>query len=189
MKTLSIFLILGIFSMFMLPGVFAATEKLGLVQKDPSDWSTVDGATADLKLSSKIGLVRAEPLLGQVTYDYEKYGDKAKLHPIVKKIFFNKKIKKVINEVSVRLKDAEPYTQYTLIYYGNEENNDVWPFATCIASDKTNRKGSASFEGEFDWTKKEGQKFWVVKSSDVDCNNGKMIAWNPTEYLFETRTI
>ena len=33
------------------------------------------------------------------------------------------------------------------------------------------------------------QKFWVVKSSDVDCDAGVMTAWNPTEYLFETATI
>lgn len=33
------------------------------------------------------------------------------------------------------------------------------------------------------------QKFWVVLASDVDCDQGKMIAWNPTEYLFEEHTI
>ncbi len=29
------------------------------------------------------------------------------------------------------------------------------------------------------------QKIWLVKSSDVNCNLGKMTAWHPTEYLFE----
>jgi hypothetical protein len=28
-------------------------------------------------------------------------------------------------------------------------------------------------------------KIWLVLSSDVDCENAKMIGWNPTAYLFE----
>lgn len=31
----------------------------------------------------------------------------------------------------------------------------------------------------------EGAKIWLVLSSDYDAVNSKMIAWNPTEYLYE----
>ena len=35
----------------------------------------------------------------------------------------------------------------------------------------------------------EGAKIWLILSSDVDCENSKMIGWNPTEYLFEHNLI
>lgn len=87
----------------------------------------------------------------------------------------------------------KPTTAYTFIYYGDATNNDIWPYATCIKSGKTNKKGMLSLYGKFDYSsmKHDGkdQKFWVILSSDVDCATGKMIAWNPTEYLFETKTL
>jgi len=92
------------------------------------------------------------------------------------------------------LKNAEPYTDYTLIYYGFGEHNDVWNHATCITSGRTNRNGNVRMRTQpFDYIPfyydDIAQKFWIVTSSDVDCENNQMTAWNPSEYLFETRTV
>ena len=80
----------------------------------------------------------------------------------------------------------EPGTGYTLIYYGNEEYNDVWPWATCLASGVVNEEGDIHLAGSFDFGYDlTGAKIWLVLSGDVDCDAGKMTGWNPTEYLFE----
>jgi len=88
------------------------------------------------------------------------------------------------------------YTDYTVIYYGDAEHNDVWPYATCIMSGNSGSYGYLKLNGAadaFEWSDlmNDGidQKFWLVLSSDVDCDQGKMTAWNPTEYLFEVATI
>ena len=78
--------------------------------------------------------------------------------------------------------------------YGNEEYNDVWPYATCLGSGVTNKRGNLLMWGYgFDYKEfvsdDVAQKLWIVPSSDVDCDLGKMIAWNPSEYLFETNTL
>ena len=39
--------------------------------------------------------------------------------------------------VNVMVWNLEPVTEYTLVYYGNQDNNDVWPYATCIKTFKT----------------------------------------------------
>ena len=62
---------------------------------------------------------------------------------------------------------------------------DPWPQSiTCLGSDTANDGGNVHIAG--DW-EEGGPKTWLVKSSDTDCT--KMIGWNPTEYLLETRTI
>ena len=38
--------------------------------------------------------------------------------------------------------DLEADTGYTLIYYGDETHNDVWPYATCLASGTSNKGGN-----------------------------------------------
>lgn len=98
------------------------------------------------------------------------------------------------DRASAVIRKMEPKTEYTLVYYGFEGNNDVWPYATCITSGKTNKNGAGAlkravfnYKGFIDDGK--NQKFWVVLSSDVDCVNHRMVAWNPTEYLFEQRVI
>jgi hypothetical protein len=87
----------------------------------------------------------------------------------------------------------KPNSGYTLIYYGYDGFNDAWANATCIKNAVTNKYGRLRDIGTFDYTGfiKDNipQKFWVIQSSDVDCDNHKMIAWNPTEYLFEMQTI
>lgn len=87
-------------------------------------------------------------------------------------------------------KDLEPSTDYTLIYYGGQGYNDVWPYATCIKTITTSSNGwTGTVTADFDYSAffddGIGQKFWLIKSSDVDCVAGVMTAWNPTEYLFE----
>lgn len=92
------------------------------------------------------------------------------------------------------VRHAKPYTSYTLIYYGNAENNDVWNYATCISSGVTNNngnvlipRGNINYESFTD----DGinQKFWIVPSSDVNCETGRMTAWNPNNILFESYSI
>lgn len=85
----------------------------------------------------------------------------------------------------------EGNTDYTLIYYGYDGHNDEWPYATCIGDPITTSSNgwTGSVVRMFDYSSFIGdginQKFWLVLSSDLDCDNNRMIAWNPTEYLFE----
>ena len=101
----------------------------------------------------------------------------------------------------------EPGVAYTLIYYP-----DPWPGdgLVCLGSATANPGGQVhirdrvdeidipmdgdenaqSTEGEEnDEDSKVGGKIWLVLSEDVDCEDDedgtKMVAWNPTEYLFE----
>ncbi|MFH1212394.1 MAG: hypothetical protein V1659_05730 [Candidatus Woesearchaeota archaeon] len=82
---------------------------------------------------------------------------------------------------------------YTLIYYGDATHNDVWPYATCIASGRTNAAGWLSMYGEFNYlpflTDTVAQKFWIVRSEDVDCKAGIITGWHPNKYLFEKKTV
>lgn len=130
--------------------------NIKLAQKNPADWTVVEGGSGNVLLSQ---------------------GDNARA--IIRKM--------------------EPNTDYTLIYYGYGENNDVWPYTTCISEATTNKHGAVRFpvqtfdytgfvtDGNSDATNK--QKFWVILSSDVDCDHHMMTAWNPTKYLFEQETI
>ena len=93
-----------------------------------------------------------------------------------------------------------PGENYALIYYGklDEEgsiiHNNEWPWATCIGQGTANDDGDVHIKGQFPFFDefigdKVPEKIWLVLSSDVDCENGKMTSWNPTEYLFEYNTI
>jgi hypothetical protein len=88
----------------------------------------------------------------------------------------------------------QPKTEYTLIYYGNEEVNDEWPYITCITNFKTSTQGYAkSTSGRINHlgflNDEVPQKMWVILTSDADCQNGVMTNWNPNQYLFETETV
>jgi len=87
----------------------------------------------------------------------------------------------------------EPGQEYTLIYYP-----DPWPGSglICLGNGTANKGGNVHIAGsadtgdlpaEFDDNYPEGAKIWLVLSSDVQCSDGesRMIAWHPTEYLFE----
>jgi hypothetical protein len=98
------------------------------------------------------------------------------------------------NKASAIIRGMEPNTAYMLIYYGFGDKNDVWPYATCINSGVTNKHGATRIQtGIFDYKSFVGdgknQKFWVIKSADVNCISHQMTAWNPTEYLFELKTV
>lgn len=83
-----------------------------------------------------------------------------------------------------------PDTEYTLIYYGDETHNDVWPYATCIGVGTSNYFGKLLMAGYYDFGYDlVDAKIWLVTSTDVDCDAGRMIAWNPTDYLFENNLI
>ena len=86
-------------------------------------------------------------------------------------------------------------TSYDLIYYA-----DPWPGdnpGALIASGTTNSGGNVNLKGSeelsmdlpdsADENSSAGAKIWLVLSDDYD--GSKMIAWNPTEYLFENDLI
>jgi len=91
----------------------------------------------------------------------------------------------------------ESNTEYTLIYYA-----DPWPGnhpGALIASGTTNDEGDIHIMGSAELTMDlpdsvdanypGGAKIWLVLSSDYDATNKKMVAWDPTEYLFEHNLI
>ena len=90
----------------------------------------------------------------------------------------------------------EPDYNYTLIYYP-----DPWPGKnlTCLGNATANKGGNIHIKGSvptgdlpnetFDLNYPNGSKIWLVLTEDVDCENQKMIGWNPTEYLFEHNLI
>lgn len=184
-KLLLVMLVLGV---MMFPLIAASEVRLDLVQKNPADWSTVNGATAEVIFSKTTGAFNTELPLGDCSRRT------LEGNPICKKIWFNTKEVRTVYGIDAKLKKAEPKTDYTLIWYGYDGHNDVWPYASCISSEITNKAGNANFRGvETDsmnfLSNNIPEKYWIVLSSDVDCTNHKMIAWNPTKYLFETRTL
>jgi len=90
----------------------------------------------------------------------------------------------------------EPDCNYTLIYYP-----DPWPGQnlTYLGNATANENGNIHIKGSvltgdlpnetFDLNYPNGSKIWLVLTEDVDCENQKMIGWNPTEYLFEHNLI
>lgn len=92
--------------------------------------------------------------------------------------------------------DLEAGYNYTLIYYP-----DPWPGnnLTCLGYATANEGGNIHIKGSvstgdlpnetFDLNFPNGSKIWLVLTEDVDCENQKMIGWNPTEYLFEHNLI
>jgi len=84
----------------------------------------------------------------------------------------------------------QPSGSYTLIYYGDATNNDVWPYATCIASGTADDEGDIHLAGSFDFGYGlSAAKIWLVLSSDVNCDGGVMTGWHPASYLFEHNLI
>ena len=82
---------------------------------------------------------------------------------------------------------------YTLIYYP-----DPWPGEglICLGNGTANEEGNVHIAESVDTgnlpsedDENECAKIWLVLSSDVDCENSKMIGWNPAEYLFEHNLI
>lgn len=86
---------------------------------------------------------------------------------------------------------------YSLIYYG-----DPWPGnnpGALIASGVSNSDGNIHLGGSIDLgmdlpapadaNYPIGAKIWLVTSADYDAGSTKMIAWNPTQYLFEHNLI
>lgn len=145
-----------------------------VVQKDPTTWEPIaDGYSSTVYGYQTMG-VQWKPC---------KPGSKVKCKTYV-----------TTDHVSVvPTGDVAKKTAYTLIYYGYGTHNDEYPYATCIASGNSGKYGYISFEGDFAWSKfvDDGidQKFWVVKSSDVNCKTHKLTTWNPANYLFEEETI
>jgi hypothetical protein len=134
-------------------------DRADLIQKDPSTWDWTKGGAS--------GKVYAYPITGYPP------------QPDTGEKFY------------VWGYNLKPKTRYTLIYYGDSTHNDVWPYATCIASGTSTNSGYLYAYGKFRYTFNDAipHKFWVVLSSDVDCANKMMTAWNPSSYLFEKWTV
>ena len=148
---------------------------LNLLEKNPQDWSVVTNGASGTVVGTQT-----------VTYHFKFFtvGDR----------HMNGWFPQTDSALTFNGKGLEPLTDYTLIYYGYDGINDVFPYATCIAQRTSTQYGRIyisrtlfDFGSFFD----DGvaQKIWLVKSSDVDCNNHKMVAWNPTQYLFEQNTL
>mgnify|MGYP000005723989 CR=1 FL=1 len=91
----------------------------------------------------------------------------------------------------------KPNTEYSLIYYA-----DPWPGnnpGALISEGTSDDEGNLHLGGSIelnmdlpdpsDANYPDGAKVWLVPSSDYDASNCKLIAWNPTEYLFEEKLI
>ena len=101
-------------------------------------------------------------------------------------------------------RQLNPGTAYTLIYYP-----DPWPGTNliCLGAGVANRGGNLSiFDFGFDIKTSlpaeydanytpispsgaVGAKIWLVRSSDVNCQDRQMIGWTPDQYLFEYNLI
>jgi len=91
----------------------------------------------------------------------------------------------------------KPNTDYSLIYYA-----DPWPGnhpGALIGNGTTDGSGELHLAGSVelnmdlpdpaDANYPTGAKIMLVLSSDYDASQTKMVAWNPTEYLFEGHLI
>ncbi len=71
--------------------------------------------------------------------------------------------------------------------------NDIWNYITCLGTAKTDSRGMFWLTGNYDYkpflNDGKDQKFRIVPSNDIDCEEGKMMVWNPSNYLFEHWTI
>lgn len=155
-------MVLSVFPMVSASALFGqSTDTLNLYEKNPSDWSIVNNGATGVVEFSTVGTPW-----------------------------------RILQErVRVTVHGLEPKTEYQLIYYGNDQVNDVWPYVTCIGKPRRTstqgyfKSGSTKFNHLEMQNDGLAQKLWVVLADDVDCNAGKMIDWNPTEYLFEEHTI
>lgn len=99
------------------------------------------------------------------------------------------------HQVIFRGYKLNPETAYTLLSY-----HEPWSGfgSIIIGTGYTNRGGGLQIVGAVaslvynvyttgEYAGQTGAKIWLVLSSDFQ--NGKFVAWNPTEYLFETHLI
>lgn len=76
----------------------------------------------------------------------------------------------------------EPYTNYELIKYV-----DPWPGAASVSlgMGESDAGGNVHINADLS-TVESGDKIWLVLDADF---TGQMVAWNPSEYLFERNLI
>ena len=90
--------------------------------------------------------------------------------------------------------ELTPGQSYTLIYYP-----DPWPGQglICLGTNQANEDANVHIKGfvetgdlpaDYD-DNTEGAKIWLVLTDDVNCDEAKMVGWNPSEYLFEHNLI
>ena len=210
-------LTLAVLSMFFLPTVMAGSfwgvdsQSIPLAEKNPLDWSVVpdgDCNGLDYTMDSKVNQ-RDTSFVRRNKIDANNDGVyNSKDIKFIRANFqdcsagkgevtlsYNVRFGKIsYQRVRATAQGLEPKTEYTLIYYGDKTHNDVYPYVTCIKTHKTSTQGYFKMNSmKFDWMPfiDDGinQKFWIVKTADLDCENGVLTAFNPSEYLFELASI
>jgi len=161
-------------------------QSINLVQKDSSDWSTIEGGnSANLFLNQQMSVVWKSCKVAGVKTQCKTYV--------------------TTDKYSLTSGNVVPNTKYTLVYYGYGSHNDEYPYVTCIKTVKSGSlsvnmgaegwvtKGTLSMSGTYKWTDflDDGidQKMWLVPTKDLDCTNHKFKNWNPDSILFETSTL
>ena len=162
--TITIFLILTLQIVSASASFGIVTNELNLFEKNPNTWQIVDNGA---------------------------YG----------KVIFSRVITPIKGIAQARIRYSawklEPKTEYQLIYYGSSDEvyNNVWNYATCIGLPRRTSTqgyfngGSSNFAYPYFFSDNIHQKIWIVLKSDVKCESGRMINWQPTKYLFEENTI
>ena len=132
---------------------------LYLYEKDPSDWSIVDGgAWGKMKYN-----------LSGETFDFVFNG-----HGLVEGEDYTL--------IYYPDKDGNPWPREDIICLGSGIANaelDVHIMGSVDTGDLPDPLVDIN----------EGAKIWLVLSADVDCDACEMFGWNPTEYLFEYELI
>lgn len=93
------------------------------------------------------------------------------------------------SEFSFNGHKLQPNTEYTLINYDDRFCPTIITedYVGCIAVDcisdsvESSRSGNLKISGTLGTI--DYRRVWLVPSSDLDCEAGKMLGWNPTEYL------
>ncbi len=82
--------------------------------------------------------------------------------------------------------ELEEGTDYTLIYYP-----DPWPGDGLIVlgSDTAGQDGHVHIRGSIETGDLTDAKIWLILTEDFSEGMAKMVAWNPSGYLFENNLI
>lgn len=158
-----------LFSVLLVNSVLAANSYVSLTKKNPSTWAEIKGQGS-----------------GKITFYRGIYKESGETNLFLVAMHFSTVVRDTVSVTATKL---NPNTAYTLIYYGFESHNDEWPYATCIYSGTANKVGTFMGTAKFDWRQflddGKNQKFWIVPSTDVNCNTHALITWNPSQWLFE----
>lgn len=155
--------ILLVTSVFALVPVTYKSYNIKAVEKNPSDWSIVEGGNhANILLSHGVKNQKVEFRAHAILIGLEPETDYTLIY------------------------------YGTMPEFGgyNDVWNHVTCITSGVTNKHGNVRMPA---GIFDYSEfindDKEQKFWIVPSKDLDCVNNRFKTWNPSEILFETETI